>query len=120
MAMEEKHIQWKAFVLAAYEESIHATREITENRDDFCKGLVAVAREEDGHKTIAKLFRGMFPDRFVYLGKRDGWFFSRRHDGGTSPATPRTLFLSSTTSSRRASKKPWRYSHLKSPPMAAS
>ena len=69
MAMEEKDIQWKAYVLSAYEKSRRTMREIAENPDDFCKGLEAVAREKGGHKTLAKLFHGMFPDRFVYLGK---------------------------------------------------
>jgi P4 family phage/plasmid primase-like protien len=35
---------------------------------------VQVAKEDGRHKTLAKLFHGMFPDRFAYLGKVDGWY----------------------------------------------
>jgi hypothetical protein len=43
-------------------------------RDDLCKRRILVAIENNNHKTVAKFFHGMFPDKFSYLGKKDMWF----------------------------------------------
>ncbi len=63
-----------AAVLAAHEESLRPARAVCEGRDEFAKDLVQVAKEDGGHKTLAKLFHDMFPDRLTYLGKVDGWY----------------------------------------------
>jgi len=56
----------------AYEESLRSARAVCEGRNEFAKWLVHVAKENGGHKTLAKQFHDMFPDRFAYLGKVDG------------------------------------------------
>lgn len=48
-----------------------------EARDDFTKQLAQVAQESGGHRTLAKMFHSMYPDRFAYLGQKDGWFSFR-------------------------------------------
>jgi hypothetical protein len=74
MLLDDEGLTWMPAVLATHEESYRAARDIAESRDAFSKGLVDVAKEDGVHKSLAKLFHGMFPDRFAYLGKRDDWF----------------------------------------------
>jgi hypothetical protein len=51
--------EWTATVLQAYEESLRQARAVCEGRDEFVKRLVQVAKEDGGHKTLAKLFHAM-------------------------------------------------------------
>eukprot|EP00873_Tetraselmis_striata_P018169 jgi/Tetstr1/438433/TSEL_026990.t1 len=46
---------------------------IAEARDDNTK-LIAHAGVEGGHRLLAKVFHGMFPNMLASLGKTDGWF----------------------------------------------
>lgn len=46
---------------------------IAEARDDNTS-LIVEAPLEGGHRLLAKVFHGMFPDLLAYLGKTYGWF----------------------------------------------
>jgi len=74
MTLTDDDLRWKETVLKAFEDIQIAKSLAAASRDDFCKGLALVALESGVQKTVAKLFHGMWLDRFAYLGKKDGWF----------------------------------------------
>jgi hypothetical protein len=74
MTLTDDDFRWKDTVLKAFHDIQVAKSLAAASQDDFCKGLALVALESGDQKTVAKLFHGVFPDWFAYLGKRDGWF----------------------------------------------
>eukprot|EP00873_Tetraselmis_striata_P009643 jgi/Tetstr1/429907/TSEL_019772.t1 len=73
LELDEEDMAWKALVEEGYADPA-AARESARSRRDATTNLIVDAGTEGGHRLLGKLFQEMFPKRFAYLGKVDGWF----------------------------------------------
>jgi hypothetical protein len=67
---------WIQQVEDGYTDAQRELAAIAEARDENTE-LIVAAGLEGGHRLLAKVFRAMFPNMLVYLGKTDGWFVFR-------------------------------------------
>lgn len=74
--LDDEDKAWIQQVEDGFVDRAKQMREIAEARDDRT-ALIVEAGIEGGHRLLAEVFHGMFPDILVFLGKTEGWYMFR-------------------------------------------
>ena len=73
LELDDEDLSWKATVERGHVQSDTVMEDVAAVRDPMTIRLVECAKRVN-HEEAARIIHNMFPDKFVYLGSKQGWY----------------------------------------------